>query len=192
MTTQSNLGLVGNYNINGTISTPIYVSSVAPSAPSHYGQFPIGSQWFNKITQTLYVFYGGTTWKQISNAGGSSGPITWVSVSSSQGTSSNMGYLVTSGSAAITLTLPLTSAVGDVLFFQGVTTAEGAAPAFPGYRIGQNADQQILISNTVATTLGTAGSLATSQQGAAIQLVCVQANTLWNVVDINNVSFVPS
>lgn len=192
MTTQSNLGLLGNWNINGTVAPAIYTANGPPPASSLFGQFTIGSSWFDKSAQIMYVFYGQNTWKQISNAGSSGGPITWVSVSSTQSTSPNLGYLVTSGSSAIVLYLPLTAPVGSQLFFQGVSTTVGPAPAFPGFVIGQNAGQQILQNNVVATTMGSAGSLATTHQGAELTLTCVQANNLWNITNTNFVSFIPS
>lgn len=74
------------------------------------------------------------------------------------------------GSGLVTLTLPLTSDVGDEI--------EVAAINANGWLIAQNTGQQIQVRNTT-TTLGTGGSLASTAIGDAARICCTVANTKW-------------
>lgn len=84
----------------------------------------------------------------------------------------NNGY-VSNNAGLVTFTLPATAAVGDKLKVSGL----GAG----GWAIAQNASQLI---NMVAssTTTGAGGSLASTDQFDAVELVCVVANTTFNVL----------
>jgi hypothetical protein len=72
----------------------------------------------------------------------------------------------------VTLSLPLTSAVGDLISVIG----KGAG----GWKISQAAGQQIFISPN-STTLGVTGSLSSSFQYDSLNLICISANTIWSV-----------
>jgi hypothetical protein len=73
----------------------------------------------------------------------------------------------------LSLSLPATSAVGNVI----EVSLDGAT----SFTITQGAGQQIRLGN-VATTAGVGGSLASTQQGDSVRLVCRTANLLWNVL----------
>jgi hypothetical protein len=96
--------------------------------------------------------------------------ILWNSISSNQTLAVNNGYLVTSGS--LSLALPTTSSVGDMLY---VVLAGGTS-----FTLTQAAGQSITIGNQ-STTVGAGGSLASTSSGDAVQLVCRTANTTWYV-----------
>jgi len=97
----------------------------------------------------------------------------WVMVSgSTQAMSANIGYIA-NDSTLVTLTLPTTAAQG--------TTIEVAGNGLGGWLIAQNAGQQINYG-VDSTTSGTGGSLASTQRYNAIRLLCVSANTKWNVL----------
>ena len=58
------------------------------------------------------------------------------------------------------------------------------------WKIAQNASQQIQFGN-VTTTSGTGGSLTSSAAGDCIKLVCITANTLWEVQSVQgNINYV--
>ncbi len=108
----------------------------------------------------------------------SSTTATWQSNSSSAWTALstttvsaavNNGYIAT-GASLQTFTLPATSAVGDTLEF----IAFGAG----GWRVAQNASQNIRFGSSVTTT-GVGGRLDSTAQGDSIRLVCAVANTSW-------------
>lgn len=99
------------------------------------------------------------------------------------GTSANMvvnnGY-ITNNAGLVTVTLPSTAAVGDVVR----VTGKGAG----GWRIAQNASQTIYFG-TMATTTGVGGRLDSTQQRDSIELLCVTANNDWNVLSsIGNIT----
>lgn len=84
----------------------------------------------------------------------------------------NSGY-ITNNAALVTVTLPTTAAVGTV---QRVT-GKGAG----GWRIAQNA-LQTTSSVSGNTTTGTGGRLDSTHDLDSVELVCVTADTDWNVV----------
>lgn len=87
----------------------------------------------------------------------------------SQAMSPNNGY-ISNNAALVTLTLPSVAAVGTKLEIVGF----GAG----GWLIAQNAGQQIQIGST-SSTVGITGSVASSNQGDSLVLVCIVADTIW-------------
>jgi hypothetical protein len=72
--------------------------------------------------------------------------------------------------------------VGDVIEIVG----EGAG----GWLIAQNASQEIRFGDVV-TTNGVGGSLASTNAGDCISLVCITANTTWRVKNsVGNITYV--
>lgn len=98
---------------------------------------------------------------------------TWQNISASQALVSNNGYFCVSPGGALALSLPATSAVGNVI----EVSLDGAT----SFTITQGAGQQIRLGN-LTTTAGVGGSLASTQQGDSVRLVCRTANLLWNVL----------
>ena len=84
----------------------------------------------------------------------------------------NKGYIVNKAGSAATMTLPAVSVVGDILIIDGLSAN--------GWIVAQAAGQSINM-NSVSTTVGVGGSLASSARYNAINLRCVVANTTWNV-----------
>lgn len=83
------------------------------------------------------------------------------------------GYI--NGFAGLTVySLPAVAAVGDTFQILG----QGAG----GWRIDQNAGQQIHVSGT-STTVGVLGSVASANLRDCIELVCSVANTEFTAVD---------
>jgi len=85
----------------------------------------------------------------------------------------NRGWIGTNAGGTI-FTLPVLSAVGDVVAVQG----QGAA----GWVINQAAGQQIIISSTSFTTPGIGGSLHSTDAYDSVYLVCLTANLIWLAV----------
>lgn len=104
----------------------------------------------------------------------------WVNQTTSTTMANNTSYLANSGSL-VTLTLPAVVPQGTEFAVAGV----GAG----GWRISQAAGQQINFGN-VATTSGTGGFLASSNQFDVVFLVCSTANTQFSVINaVGNVTF---
>jgi hypothetical protein len=74
----------------------------------------------------------------------------------------------------VVATLPVTAAAGAMIEITGM----GAG----GWRIAQNASQQIHFGN-LSTTVGTGGRIDSTLRRDCIRLKCVVANTEWVVVD---------
>lgn len=100
--------------------------------------------------------------------------VPWTNISASQALVANNGYFCVSPGGALSLSLPATSAVGSII----EVSLDGAT----SFTITQGAGQQIRLGN-VATTAGVGGSLASTQQGDSVRLVCRTANLLWNVLN---------
>lgn len=92
------------------------------------------------------------------------------------GTSASMavdnGYMA-NNAALVTLTLPTTAAQFTKLKVAG----NGAG----GWTIAQNAGQSINFSS-LTTTVGAGGSLSSINQYDAVEIICVVADTTWNVI----------
>lgn len=101
----------------------------------------------------------------------STAPFDWVQVNADGALVVNQGTIDTKA-GLLTMSLPAASAVGDTMILQGY----GAG----GWIITQAANQQILIGNT-NTTLGAGGSLASSDKGDSVSMVCTTANLEWRV-----------
>lgn len=143
--------------------------------PLTNGQLLIGSTGADPTPATLSAGSG----ISVTNAAGSITisanfeGLTWNSVTTTSATMvAGNGYLA-NNAALVTLTLPTTAAQFTSIVVDGV----GAG----GWKIAQNAGQTINFSST-PTTAGTGGSLASINQFDSVQLLCVVANTTWNVI----------
>lgn len=107
--------------------------------------------------------------------------LNWSVITANQAASINSGYIVNAAALA-TISLPTTAAVGSALEIVGV----GAG----GWRLGQAAGQQAIFGN-IANTLGTGGQLNSTHQRDCIRLVCVVADTTWQVISsIGNIDVI--
>jgi hypothetical protein len=78
--------------------------------------------------------------------------------------------------------LPATAAIGTELEISGFDTHL--------WTIAQNASQIVNVGST-ATTTGVGGSITATSRYDAIRLVCVTADTVWNMVSsVGNLSVV--
>mgnify|MGYP001455752046 CR=1 FL=1 len=136
------------------------VSTVASNGVSHFdsADFSVNASGFVTLLGT-----GMTTWNLIS--------VNTVGLT-------NNGYIAVSPGGALTVSLPATSAVGDIfeLVLDGSTS----------WQLTQAAGQQVRLG-ALTTTLGAGGSLTSTSQGDHIRLVCRTANTLWTAVGYTGV-----
>lgn len=134
------------------------------------GQVLIGTTSGDPSATTLT---GGTNISITSSSGSitisDTGPASFVyqTVTTSATAAVNHGYFTNSASL-VTMTLPATFAVGDIIevLYQGTG----------GWKVGQPAGVNIVYGN-VTTTTGTGGSIASSAAGDTIRLVGQVANT---------------
>jgi len=151
------------------------------------GQLPIGSTGADPV---LAAITAGTN-ISVTNGAGSitiaatgAGSFTWNDVTgTSASMGSNMGY-VADNAGLVTLTLPASATFGATISVLG----KGAG----GWKIAQNAGQFINFGSVV-TTVGTGGSLASTNAFDSVTFVCTTAgaSTGWGVTDsIGNITYV--
>jgi len=108
------------------------------------------------------------------DASGGGGGITWAEVvGTTQAMDVDTGY-VANNAGLVTLTLPDTAAFGSIVRVVG----KGAG----GWLIAQNAAEFIRWDEASVTTTGVGGSLASTDNFDAIELVCMTADTEWVVL----------
>lgn len=97
----------------------------------------------------------------------------WTEITgTSQTATINSGYIA-NNAALVTITLPTTAAQGAII----EVTGKGVG----GWKLAQPASVLVHFGSTVTTT-GTGGSLASTNQYDSLRIVCVTANTTWNVL----------
>jgi len=160
--------------LTGANSAMVVTSSTgvpAMTASMTNGQIVIGSTGSTPVPATITAG-GGIS---ITNAAGSitigssGGGITWSEATTSATMGVNNGYIANNGSL-VTLTLPATSVLGDVLSVQGY----GAG----SWSIAQGAAQSIRVG-TVVSTIGITGSVSAANRYDSASFVCVVADTEW-------------
>lgn len=137
--------------------------------------------WATPSTSGNVLTSDGTNW---TSAAPSSGGLTWSVITADQSIVANNGYICNKA-GLLTLTLPASSSIGDMFRVTGINTALG-------WKIGQNASQQIYFG-TSSTTAGTGGSLASSAIRDSVELVCVGSgsSSVWQVQSsIGNITVV--
>jgi hypothetical protein len=165
--TTANNGVV----TTGTTGTPVV------TALSSNGQLIIGSGSGAPAAATLTPGTG----ISITNAANSitiassGSSMTWTVITADQSAVAMNGYICNKA-GLLTLTLPASGAIGDIIEVTGINTALG-------WKIAQNANQQIFFGTT-STTVGTGGSIASINIRDSIKIVCVVsgASTVWNVI----------
>jgi hypothetical protein len=136
------------------------------------------------ITSASGTYYlknvdGTISWAAV--AGGGTG-ITWNEVTDTTASASVDNGYICNNVALVTVTLPTTAAVGSVVRISG----KGAV----GWKLAQNASEIIHFGNKDTTT-GTDGYLASSHIRDGVELVCVVADTEWNVISsVGNITIV--
>jgi hypothetical protein len=109
------------------------------------------------------------TWQAATGGGG----LTWTVITADQSGVAGNGYICNKA-GTLTITLPASGAIGDIIEITGINTATGWA-------IAQNANQQIFLG-TSSTTVGAGGSITSINIRDWIKILCVVAgaSTVWN------------
>lgn len=145
-----------NFSTNAT--GDLYYRSGSDTA-----RLPIGS-----TGQVLTVASGAPAWASPS-------PLTWSEVTgTSQTAAVNNGY-ITNNAALVTVTLPTTIAVGQIVRVAG----KGAG----GWRIAQSAGQQIHFG-AVDSTSGATGYIGSTNRYDCVELLCITANNEFVVISV--------
>jgi|CXWL01.1.fsa_nt_gi hypothetical protein len=98
--------------------------------------------------------------------------VTWEIITSDQSASNDHGYIANKATLLV-ITLPTIASVTQIIRIAGMNAGL--------WKIAQNAGQLIHLGN-LDTTTGVGGSLASVHARDAVELICVVANTEWNVI----------
>lgn len=149
------------------------------------GQLAIGSTGADPTAATLSAGTGvtivnGAGTITVNSAGGG---LTWsVVTGTTQAAAVNSGYIA-NNAGVVTVTLPATSAVGDMVAVTGINNATG-------WKVAQNAGNQIFFG-TSSTTSGTGGSLQSTATRDVVWLLCTTVNANWQAVgSVGNITVV--
>lgn len=146
----------------------LLVEGAAPSNTSGVGKIYVKSS-----DSKLYYKNDSGVETEITGGSGSGTGLTWSEVTgTSQSAAVNNAYIC-NNAGLVTVTLPDTAAVGDIVRVVG----KGAG----GWSVAQNASEIIHFGNLDSTT-GVGGSISSTHRRDAVELVCVVANTEWNVI----------
>lgn len=108
--------------------------------------------------------------------------IPFTVITSDQTAAINNGYICNKA-GTLALALPATAAVGSIIEVTGINTATG-------WQITQASGQQIFFGTT-NTTSGATGTLTSSAIRDSIRIVCITANTTWQVLSsVGNITVV--
>lgn len=140
-----------------TITAADIVSGIIASARLGAGT-PNNTTFLRGDQQWVALPYQGLQWSNVTGT--------------TQAMIADNGYRA-NNAALVTLTLPVTAAAGTVIRVVGVGTG--------GWRIAQNTGQQIVFGNT-STTSGNTGRLDSLHERDCVELLCITANSIWQVI----------
>lgn len=105
------------------------------------------------------------------------GGVSWTVETVDLSFTANKG-IIANKAGLLTVTLPATGAIGDILQITGINTAVG-------WRIAQNANQRIHVG-AVSSTVGIGGYVESTAIRDAVKLVCVVAgaSTEWQALSV--------
>lgn len=200
MATQNAINLTASgvvtYNGAGTFSASTFsqfsylvggtANSITGLGPATNGQLLIGSTGGTPVLASLtagsnITITPGAGSITIAATGGGSGALPYTVVTGgSQAAAVNHGYISNNAGGVVAFTLPATSAVGDIIRIVGANSANG-------WTLAYSTGQSVLYSSSTSTI--TSGTLASTNAGDCIDLVCFVANTTWIVQDsIGNIT----
>lgn len=161
----------GQLNINGSTGTNGQVIIAATGANPAWASLT--------STGGSIAFTAGANTLNLEVTGGAD----WHEATASMNLVAGNGYITKIAvPGLLTYTLPATAAQGSIIEITGYTAG--------GWSIAQNAGQSIHYAGST-TTPGVGGSLASTQRYDSVRLVCVTADTEWNVIaSIGNLTIV--
>jgi hypothetical protein len=183
------LGGTAVVNVSGTTTSAVQIGNAGGSLTSigvgTNGQVIVGSTGADPAFATL-TSSGGTitfaTGANTLNLEATNPAVVWSVITANQTAAVNNGYICNKATT-LELALPTTAAVGSIIEVTGINTATG-------WQITQTTGQRIFFG-TSATTSGASGSLTSTNIRDSIRIVCVVANTTWNVIaSIGNITVV--
>lgn len=149
-------------------------NAITSTAVGTNGQLLIGS---TAAAPVLAALTAGTGISVTNGAGsitiaatGGSGLAYTVVTGATQAMVVNHGYIANAAGGGVAFTLPTTSAVGDIIIVDGLIAGSG-------WTIDYTTGQSIQLGAASSTV--TTGSLASTDSGDAVRMVCAVANLTW-------------
>jgi hypothetical protein len=163
-------------------------SAVTPITVGTNGQVIIGATGADPAFATITSSGGTITFTpgantlnmEVTSPGGG---FTWAVTTVNASMVASNGYIANKA-GLLTMTLPASSSIGDVVAITGINNATG-------WKIAQNANQ-IIHFGTISTTTGATGFLASASTRDTVTMVCVVAGASaeWNVINsVGNISY---
>lgn len=172
----------GTFVVNASTNHAVHVGGATASAITQLavgtnGQLLVGSTGADPVFATI-TGTGGITFTTGAGSlviNGTGGGVTWSAVTVDASFTVNTGTIANKA-GLLTMTLPASGALGDIIEITGINSALG-------WKIAQNANQQIFIG-TSSTTVGITGSIASINIRDSLKMVCVVSgsSTVWNVL----------
>lgn len=164
------VGFVSNLPLSYTAGDEYYLSPSVPGAltnvkPVTPGEYVVALF----IPYTLHTGYFAVT--PGVEVLGSPGIFVWHPVTTNTVMVGDNGYFVETNS---TLTLPAASGVGDIIEI----TNFGAS----GFTVAQTGSSQQISGLGASTTPGSSGSVVATYNGSSVRMVCLVANTSWQIL----------
>lgn len=168
-----------------SVTTAVYINGIYEGTSSIADQVVVSNSG-DKIVSIV----AGTTGQVLTSAGSGAIPVwstpsyslAWSVITANQTAAVNNGYICNKA-GTLALALPASAAVGSIIEVTGINTATG-------WQITQATGQQIFFG-TSSTTSGATGTLTSSAIRDAIRMVCITANTTWQVLSsIGNITVV--
>lgn len=168
---------VGNIIVNGFPAlNDLFIGEISPSAIT----FDADSGSAMPTALGVITFAGGTnvmtsaTANTVTINATGAGSFVWTVVTAgTQAISPFNGYIANNGGTLV-FTMPSVAAVGDTYRITGINNDSG-------WQIAQNAGQTIYIGN-MQTTTGVTGYLKSTQTRDSVEIICVIANSSFNVL----------
>jgi hypothetical protein len=147
-------------------------NAIGNIGPLTNGQIVIGSTGANPVAASISAGAGISVTPGVGTItiAATGGGVVWSVAVGATNMLVNNGYGA-NGGGAIAFTLPPTAVLGSVLHIVGMAV---------GWNVVQAAGQEIFFGNT-HTTVGAGGSLASTNSGDTISMVCLIADTTWFV-----------
>lgn len=178
------------YISQGAASNPVFGTAVVAGGGTGLTGATVGGIFVGSSTTAFTNLTIGTNTQVLTSNGttavwsAATLGVTWAATTVNASIVAGNGYIANKA-GLLTMTLPASGSIGDIFEITGINTAVG-------WRIAQNASQQIFFG-TSSSTVGAGGYIEATAIRDSVKCICVVAgaSTVWNVVtSVGNITVV--